>query len=135
MAKAAGRTAVVKIGGTAIAGVRTKSISRNMTPIDVTTDDDAAFTTFIAGVMSEDTMEISVSGVEDGTVLRDAAMSADPADQHFSDLTFEFSGTPVDIISGNFIMTTYTNGNDYKEGTTFEATFVRNGEHTYAPGT
>lgn len=134
MVKTAGRDVVVAIGGTAIAGGRVKSITRNMTPIDVSDADDDEFAAMLADTYAEDTMEITISGLEDGTVLRDIAFTTSAADRHLSDLTFEFPGTPADSISGDFLMTAFTLGGDYREATTFDATFVRNGQHTFTQG-
>ncbi len=134
MVKTAGRDVVMAIGGTAIAGARVTGITRNMTPIDDSDADDDEVMSFLADVFSEDTLEMTVSGVEDGTVLRDIAFTTTPADRHISNLTFTFSGSPVDSISGNFIMTAFTITGDYREATTFDATFVRNGAHTFTQG-
>jgi predicted secreted protein len=134
MAKTAGRDCVVAIGGTAIAGARVKSITRNMTPIDISDSDDDEYMAMLADTFAEDTLEITVSGVEDGTVLRDIAFTTTAADRHISDLTFEFAGSPADSISGDFIMTAYSITGDYREATAFDATFVRNGQHTFTQG-
>lgn len=134
MVKTAGRDVTVSIGGTAIAGGRSKTITVNGTPIDDSDADDGANISYLADVFSEETIEISISGVEDGTVLRDIAFTATPADRHLSDLTFEFAGTPADSISGVFIMTSFTITGEYRDATTFDATFVRNGQHTFTQG-
>lgn len=134
MAKTAGRDVVVAIASTAIAGGRVKSITRNGTPIDDSDADDNEYMSMLADTFAEDTMEITISGLEDGTVLRDIAFTLSAADRHLSDLTFEFPGTPADSISGNFILTSYSITGDYREATAFEATFVRNGQHTYTQG-
>lgn len=134
MVKTAGRDVVVAIGGTPVAGGRVKSITRNMTPIDDSDADDNEFMSMLADTFSEDTLEISISGLEDGTVLRDIAFTTAAADRHISNLTFEFAGTPADSISGEFIMTSFTITGDYREATTFDATFVRNGQHIYTQG-
>ena len=135
MAKHAGRDVVVAIGGTAVAGARVGAITVNGTPIDISDKDDAANMTMLADQFSDETMEITLSGLEDGTVLRDIAFSTTASDRHISNLTFEFGGTPDDSISGDFIMTSFTITGDYREATTFDATFVRNGAHTYTQGT
>jgi predicted secreted protein len=134
MVKTAGRDCVITITDTAIAGARVKGITRNMTPIDISDSDDNEFMTMLTDTFSEDTMEITVSGVEDGTVLRDIAFSTSAADRHISDLAFEFAGTPADEVTGEFIMTAFTITGDYREATTFDATFVRSGQHTFTQG-
>lgn len=135
MAKTAGRDCLIKIAAATVAGGRVKSITRNSTPIDISDAEDDEYMTYLADVFSEDTLEISFSGVEDGTVLRDIAFTTNAADRHLSDLEFEFPGTPLDEITGIFIMTAFTITGDYREATAFDATFVRNGQHTFTQGT
>ena len=134
MAKTAGRDAVILIGASPIAGARVKTIVRNMTPIDTSDADDDEYMAMLADEFSEDTLEITVSGVEDGTVLRDIAFTTTASDRHLSNLQFDFPGSPLDSITGEFIMTAFTITGDYREATTFDATFVRNGQHTYTQG-
>ena len=134
MVKTAGRECVIKIAAAVVAGARVTGLNRSSTPIDVSDADDNEYLAFLADLFSEDTLEITLSGVEDGTVLRDLAFSTTASDRHLSDLTFEFPGTPLDSISGSFIMTSFTLGGDYKEATTFDVTFMRTGQHTYTQG-
>lgn len=130
MAKSAGRLCVIKKNGTAIAGARTTGITWNGSAIDVTDGNDSGIQAFLDGVMTGDTLEMTVEGVEDGQVLRDIAFGA-ASGKFFSDLTFTFPNG--DVISGDFVMTTYTESGAYEDAQTFNATFVRNGSHTYTP--
>mgnify|MGYP000627782065 CR=1 FL=1 len=132
----AGRLCVIKKAGTAIAGLRVNSITWNGAGIDVTDKGDGAFQTFLTDVLATDTLEISGEGIEDGNVLRNLALSTDPADKFMTDLTYEFAADAdaADTISGSFILTSYSEGSPYQEANTFTATFVRNGAHTFTAG-
>lgn len=132
----AGRNCVIKKAGTAIAGLRVNSITWNGAGIDITDKGDGAFQTFLADVLATDTLEITGEGVEDGNVLRNLAFSTTASDKFLSDLTYEFAAdsSASDVISGDFIMTSYSEGSPYQEANTFNATFVRNGSHTFTPG-
>lgn len=131
MAKSAGRDFVVKKDSTAIASVRTKSVTWNGTPIDITSDDDDGATTYLADAFSNTTLEISVEGLTDDDVLSDLAFTATDSDKFLSDLTLERGNG--DAISGSFILTNYVESGTYQEATTFTATIVRNGAHTFTP--
>lgn len=130
----AGRNFVVAKDGTPLAGVRSNNMTKNGTPIS---DDDAnanGFTSFIPGLMVDQTLEFGVEGVVKSEILRDIAMSTlvdSPA--FFDDLTFT---TPSGaVISGDFVMTAYSEGAPYKESVTFSATFTSNGAWTFAAAT
>lgn len=131
MANTAGRDFAVKVGGTTVASVRTKGVTWNGTPIDITNDDDDGATTYLASEFASTTLEITCDGLTDSDVLSDLALSATNSDKHLSNLTLERANG--DVISGTFIMTSYSETGAYQEATTFSATFVRSGIHTWTP--
>jgi predicted secreted protein len=129
MANSAGRDFVVKKNSTAIASVRTKSFNWQGQTIDVTTDDEDGVTTFLDDKFASTTLEISVSGLTDADVLFDLAISTTDSDKFLSDITLERANG--DEISGNWVLTGYSETGEYQGATTFEATLVRNGAHTF----
>jgi predicted secreted protein len=131
MAKGAGRAFVVKKGGTAIAAVRTKSVTFNGTLIDVTSDDDDGDVTYLADEFASKSLEISVGGLTDDDVLSDLAFSTTDSDKHLSDITLERPNG--DAISGTFIITSYAENGSYDGAVEFTATLVRSGAHTFTP--
>jgi predicted secreted protein len=131
MAKSAGRAFVVKKGGTAIAAVRTKSVTFNGTLIDTTSDDDDGDVTYLANVFASKSLEISVSGLTDGDVLSDLAFSTTDSDKFLSDLTLERPNG--DVVAGTFVMTNYAENGSYDGPVEFTATLVRSGAHTFTP--
>lgn len=131
MAKSAGRDFVVQKNNVTIASVTTKSVTWNGTPIDITSDDDDGATTYLADRFANTTLEISVEGFTDDDVLSDLAFAASDAGKHLSDITLDRANG--DTISGTFILTSYAETGASAEGTTFTATLVRNGIHTWTP--
>lgn len=130
MARSASRDFVVKKNNVTIASVTSKSVTWNGTPIDVTSDDDAGATTYLADKFGTTTLEISAEGYTDDDVLSDLAFAATDAGKFLSDITLERSNG--DVISGDFILTNYVEtGGSPTDGTTFTATLVRNGIHTF----
>lgn len=133
MAKQAGRLATFKVGAATLAGVRVQNITWNGAGIETTDRDDGGFQTFLDGHLASDTLEISVEGLEEDGVLRKAALKSGQAAKFFSDAEFKFAGG--DSITGDFLMTTYTEGAPHDDAVTFSATFVRNGQHVFADAT
>lgn len=134
MAKQAGRLATFKVGATTLAGVRVLNLTWNGAGIETTDRDDSGFQAFLEGHLASDTLELSVEGLEQDGVLRKAALKSGQAEKFFADAEFNFAGG--DSITGNFLMTTYTEGAPHDDAVTFSATFVRNGKHVFvdAPG-
>lgn len=132
MAKAAGRLAVVSKNAITLGGVRVMNIQVDNTPIDVTDQDSTGLQTLLA-VASMRVLSFDVEGVYTNPTLRDIAM--DPtASQTLTDMTFKFSdGVALkDTIGGTFFMASYKEGNDYKEATTFSASFTSSGTWTFS---
>jgi predicted secreted protein len=130
MAKAPGRAAVVSKNATVIGGVRVSNIQVDYTPIDVTDNDSAGLQELLA-VYSMGVLTFDVEGVYKDPVLRNIAMTPG-ASKLLTDMTFKFADglTAADVISGNFFMLSYKEGNDYKEGATFSASFTSSGTWT-----
>ena len=132
MAKAAGRAAVVSKNAVVLGGVRVSNISVDSTPIDVT-DQDSSGLQELLSASSLRVLTFDVEGVYKNPTLRDIAM--DPAGvMLLTDMTFKFSDALAakDTIGGNFFMTSYKEGNDYKEATTFSASFTSSGTWTFS---
>jgi len=132
MAKAAGRLATLSKDSTVIGGTRVTNIQVDYTPIDVTDNDSDGLQELLA-VSGMSVMTFDVEGVYKDPVLRDIAM--DPTTtQLLTDLTFDFAdgGVGSATVSGSFFMLNYKEGNDYKEATTFSASFTSSGAWSVA---
>jgi TP901-1 family phage major tail protein len=122
-----GRLLQVKRGtspGTLIAGVRTKSISINGEPIDITNDDDVGWRKLL-DQPGEVTVEISVAGVLKGETLIQESVSTSDRMQAMS---FEWPGaaTPGSLV-GDFFLSAFSITGEYQGAATFEATFISSG--------
>lgn len=124
MTASIGRSYVVKKNGTAIAGVRTKSLSINHEPVDITTDDEDGFRTLLSEV-GESSFELSVDGVTKDSVLFDAATGS--ASKLLTDVTIEH---PNGTISGDVYLSSYEETGAYNDAVTFSATFQSSGTWT-----
>jgi len=132
MAKAAGRLATLSKDSTVIGGTRVTNIQVDYTPIDVTDNDSDGLQELLA-LSGMSVMTFDVEGVYKDPVLRDIAM--DPTTtQLLTDLTFDFAdgGVGSATVSGSFFMLNYKEGNDYKEATTFSASFTSSGAWSVA---
>ena len=126
MAATIGRSYLIKKAGTDLAGVRTKSLSINHEPVDITTDDEAGFRTLL-GAVGESSFELSVDGVTKDSVLFDVATSS--ATKLLTDITIEH---PNGTISGDLYLASYEETGAYNDAITFSATFQSSGEWTVA---
>ena len=88
-------------------------------------------TTYLANRFANTTLELGVEGYTDDDVLSDLAFSATDSDKHLSDITLERANG--DAIAGTFIITSYQETGASAEATTFTATIVRSGIHTWTP--
>lgn len=132
MAKAIGRKAVLSIGGTPVGGVRVTTISWAAETVDVTDYDSTGIIELLADLASEQ-ITLSVEGVYKDPVLRDIALT--PAtSKMLTNLTLKFADalSAVDTLGGNFMLTSYEEGNPYQEASTFSATLVSSGAWTRA---
>ncbi len=130
MAKQAGRLCVIKKNTTTIGGGRTVGMTVNGSPINVEDQGDSGFATYLADIMTGQSIELTIEGYEEDQVLRDLSLGA-ASGKFIDDLTFEYPNG--DEISGDFVMTTYSETGAYEDGQTFNATFGSDGSWTYTP--
>lgn len=124
MTASIGRSYTIKKNDTAIAGVRTKSLSINHEPVDITTDDEDGFRTLLAEV-GESSFELSVDGVTKDSVLFDAATGT--GSKLLTDITIDH---PNGVITGDVYLASYEETGAYNDAITFSATFQSSGTWT-----
>lgn len=123
-----GRELLVKRGSTVIAGVRTKTVTFNGEPVDVTTDDDSGFRKLLAEV-GQKSIDMSVEGVTKDNELRSAALSG--TSLLLTDVNIEWPNG--DTLSGDFFMNSVEETGAYNDAITFTSSFQSSGEWTYTP--
>lgn len=128
MAASAGRELLIKKGVSVIAGVRTKTVTINGEPIDVTSDDDSGFRTLLAsaGLRS---IDLSVEGVTKDATLR--AIVAGVSSQLLTDISIEYPNG--DTIDGDFYLVNIEESGEYQDALTFSASLQSSGPFTYTP--
>jgi len=127
MAANVGRNLTISRNSDVIAGVRTKSITINNEPIDVTTDDSDGFRQLMedSGTRS---IDLSVEGVTQDDTLIAAAANGSTLIETYT-ITFASGAT----ISGDFRLNSVEKGAEYNEAITFSAEIQSTGEWTYTP--
>jgi predicted secreted protein len=126
MTASIGRSYLIKKNSTALAGVRTKSLSINHEPVDITTDDEDGFRTLLAEV-GESSFELTVEGVAKDSTLFDAATGT--GSRLLTDVTIEH---PEGTISCDVFITAFESTGAYNDAVTFSATFQSSGSWSVA---
>jgi TP901-1 family phage major tail protein len=127
MAADVGRNLTVTRGAVLLAAVRTKSVAINREPIDITNDDSDGWRTMLEEP-GERSVNISVSGISDDGVLRDAVLGASNVLQDIT-LTWPDGAT----LNGDFFLASYTENGTYNDAITFDAELQSSGQPTYSP--
>lgn len=127
MAAFAGRKATITKGATAIAAIRTRTVTINNEPIDITSDDDNGFRTLLE-LPGTKTLDMSIEGVAKDGVLLTSVMSTTDIMEAIS-ILFPTIGT----IAGDFVVTSFEVGAPYNEAATFSASLQSSGAFTFTP--
>ena len=128
MAASAGRELLIKKGVSVIAGVRTKTVTINGEPIDITSDDDSGFRTLLASAGTR-SIDLSVEGVTKDATLR--AIVAGVSSQLLTDISVEYPNG--DTIDGDFYLVNIEESGEYQDAVTFSASLQSSGPFTYTP--
>jgi predicted secreted protein len=119
MAKQLGRKVTIKIGGVAIAAARTKNLTINNEPVNVTTDGDDGIQTLL-NEAGEKAVSVSVEGLGDQTALVDVALGDDLVEA----IEFDYG---TFSITGDFFQASYQEGMPYNDAITFTAEYQSTG--------
>lgn len=123
-----GRLFLLKIGGTAIGGLRATSMTINNEAVDITNKDSAGWRTLLegAGVQSVD---ISVSGIAETQATFEMFKGYAQAGTINA---YTLTAEDGDSISGNFLITSFEEAGDYNAGQTFTASLQSSGTVTFS---
>lgn len=127
MAAGKGRSFVVKKNGTTLLGVKSKTVDTTHTPIEITSDDDSGYTTYMdeAGVSSQ---TISVDFVVKDTILRQQILSGNTTIK-LTDVTLEYPNG--DTVSGDYVLTKISDTGASDGPLEGSAEFLSSGAWTY----
>jgi len=131
MAALSGRKIIINKGdpGVKVAAARSKSITINNEPIDITSDDDQGVRQLLEGVgeQAERSMDLSIEGVtKDATFLADITTGA-----NVDDYEIEIPG--IGTFTGKFFLTSAALTAPYNDATTFTAELQSTGPFTFTP--
>ena len=129
MSAFAGRDAILTVATGVPNGVKTKSVTINNEPIDITSDDDNGFRTMLAdaGTMSVD---MSVEGVVKDNQL--VVLATGDGDL-IKACSIDFPG--VGTISGDFFIASLELGAPHNDQATFTASLQSSGAFTFSAAT
>lgn len=128
MVKSAGRLNLIKKNDVTIAGGKTVGFSVNGSPVDVQDQGDIGYQTLLAGVITGQSISLTIEGYEEDQVLRDLALGV-ASGRFLTDITFEAANG--DEISGDFFLSAYSETGEFEDGTTFSAEFTSDGAWAY----
>ena len=128
MAARSGRRVILTFNGAQIPGVREKGITLNGEPINTSSDEDNGWQTLISEDVAEKSIEVSLSGVTKSAVLKNAWFN--PQNREAPVIITYPDGS---VVSGTFVLGSYSESDPYNDAATFEATLLSNGEPTYTP--
>lgn len=124
MAAIKGRLVQVYRNGALVAGVRTKSLKINASPIDITSDDDDGVRQLLTQPGQLD-VSISVSGILTKDALLSEALSTSARAQTTSfAVAGGWAGSPDHTtLTGSFFLASFEVGAEYQGAVTFSAEF------------
>jgi TP901-1 family phage major tail protein len=129
MAAFVGRKAILKKGLTTIAAVRSRTVTINNEPVDITSDDDNGFRTLLQDPGTK-TLDISFEGVaKDATMLTDVMSASDILD------AFSILFPTIGTLAGDFVVASFEIGAPYNEAGTFSCTLQSSGAFTFTAAT
>ena len=115
--------------GAPVIGARTKSISINNEGIDITSDDDSGWQTFLAADPAQRGLSMSIAGVLKDTALTDLALQ--DGSLLISEYTLDVDG--LFSVVGDFHFGNMSVEAPYNEAVTFTAEVSSSGPLVYTP--
>ena len=120
-----GRKATITKGAAPIAAIRTRTVSINNEPVDITSDDDNGFRTLLQDPGTK-TLDLSIEGVAKDATLLTSVMSTTDIIETLS-ILFPTIGT----IAGDFVVASFEVAAPYNEAATFTASLQSSGAFTF----
>lgn len=118
-------------GGTTVTGARTKNITINNEPIDITSDDDNGWRALLNEDPALRSIDMSVEGITKDAQLINLAMTGGSG--LISGYALELEG--IGTFTGNFHIGSLQLGATYNEAVTFSCSIASSGEITWTPAT
>jgi len=132
MAARSGRKFNLLKGSSVIAGVKSTSCAVNGEPVDITSNDDSGFRTFLSDDVGQQAIDLSISGVTKDAVLRALAM-AGGSSLMLTDVVLQDEGNG-DTLACDFFMSSFEETGEVNGALEFSATLQSSGAWVYTPG-
>ncbi len=131
-----GRELLVKKDSTVIAGIRTATLDWSGESIDVTTGEDAGVRLLLEASAQEQ-IDMPIEGIMKEEELRDITIGANGT-RILTDIEIEWpisdpGNTQPATLTGNFRLSSYSEGAPYNEAITFSGTLESSGAFVYTP--
>lgn len=118
-------------GGTPVIGARTKTITLNNEGVDITSDDDEGFRTYLAEDPAMRSIDMTVEGI-----LKDSALIELAAAGGANLIAeYEMALEGIGAFTGNFHFGSMQLGAPYNDAVTFSATIGSSGAFSFEPET
>lgn len=124
-----GRAMTIEWDSVVLAGVRTKGYTVTNDYVDVTSDDDAGWQTLLSDPGTR-AVEATAGGITKNQTLLGYIMAAQVTSEP---LTMQLP-TTTGTLSGNFLVSSYSDTGEHDGAVEFEATFMSTGPVVYTPG-
>lgn len=117
--------------GAPVTGMRTKTITLSNEPIDITSDDDSGWRTFLAEDPAQRSIDMAVEGItKDNELMK---LAAEGGSGLVSEYTLNFPG--LGSFTGDFYIGTLELGAPYNEGVTFSCNIQSSGPQVFVEAT
>lgn len=131
-----GRELLVTKNATVIMGIRTATLDWSGESIDVTTGEDAGVRLLLEASAQEQ-IDMPIEGIMKEELLRDITFGASE-DRILTDIGITWpitdpANTTPATLTGNFRLSSYSEGAPYNEAITFSATLESSGPFVYTP--
>jgi len=131
-----GRGLLIKKNAIVIGGIQTGTIDWSGESIDVTTGEDAGVRLLLEASAQEQ-IDIPIDGIMKEELLRDLTIGASGT-RILTDIEIEWpisdtGNTTPATLTGDFRLSSYSEGAPYKESITFSATLESSGAFVYTP--
>jgi predicted secreted protein len=127
----ASRDIVINKNSTRIAGINSKTFNVGKSPIDITSDEDSGYRTFLDSAAGSKTIDVDFSGIIKDDVLSDIAFDGS-ASNYFTDIELVFENG--DTITGDFYFDGFSRSGGGSDGAVeFSGTLQSSGPWTFTP--
>ena len=132
MGARSGRKFKLMRGTSVIAGIQSTGYAFNGEPVDITSNDDEGFRTFLADDVGVQSIDMNFSGITKDSSIRALAM-AGGSSLMLTDVTL-VDAANNDVVACDFFLNSFEETGETDGAVTFTGTLQSSGAWTYTPG-